>query len=110
MNLSANGTASRWLRYGLLILLGEKVIWHLFVSLARSFDWMNIASTVAVDPTILVVLGLVLGLALFDVVGEFVAQVTFAIAMTVSFLVAITPLLLTLLYRHWAAQSERNAA
>jgi hypothetical protein len=121
------------LRYVLLILLVEKVIQHIVVSFAFYFDWMNIAATVVVDPKVLLVLGmllvilyciafwgiairrrwaanLVLVLALFDIVGEFVAQGTLAITINVSFLVAIALFLLTLLYRGRVSTGRREVA
>jgi hypothetical protein len=126
-------TEPQWLRFALLILLVEKVLQHVFVSFAFYFDWMNIASTVVVDPTMLLVLGtiaailygialwglvvrrhwaanLVLGLALFDIVGEFVAQGTLAITINVSFLVAIALFVLTLLYKHRMVVGSRKDA
>lgn len=113
-------TSRRWLDYVILVLLAEKIIQHTFVSLAFYFNWMDIASTVAVNPTILLVLGsivvvlfclaligmvrhsswainLVLGLAVFDIIGEFYAQGTLAIQITLSFLLACILLLLALL-------------
>lgn len=118
---------SRWIRYALLALLLEKGVQHVAVTLALTFNWMDIASTVAVDPTTLAVLGsvvavlfwislwgmivgrrwasaLVVGLALFDFIGEFVAQGTLAITITVSFLVATMIVILAILYR----RGERN--
>lgn len=113
----------RWIRYALLVLLLEKVVQHVVVSLAFAFNWGDIASTVAVDPTTLAVLGsivavlfgisiwamiagrhwatvLIIGLALFDIVGEFVAQGRLAIAITASFVIATIVLILAILYRH----------
>jgi hypothetical protein len=42
---------------------------------------------------------LLIGLALFDIIGEFVAQGVISIVITVSFLVATLLLILTLVYR-----------
>jgi hypothetical protein len=50
---------------------------------------------------------LVIALALFDLAGEFVAQGTFRIVMTVSFLVAIVLLVLALLYRRQVPNQAR---
>lgn len=100
-----------FLDYALLVLVVEKIVQHIFVSLAFYFNWADIASTVVVNPTILLVLGsivavlfcvafwgtlrdrrwainLVLGLALFDIIGEFIAQGTLMITVTISFIVA----------------------
>ncbi len=111
-----------WLRYILIALLAEKVIQHVAVTAAFYFNWNNIGSTVAVSPTILMVSGavvavlyavalwavsgrrawatkLVIGLALFDIIGEMVAQGTVIIVINVSFLVATALLILALLAR-----------
>jgi hypothetical protein len=111
-----------WIRYVLLALTVEKIIQHIFVTLAFYFNWGNIDATVAVNPDVLMILGaavaalfilslwglitrkkwainLVMALALFDIVGEFIAQGTIFIQMNVSFLVATTLLILALIYR-----------
>lgn len=111
-----------WYYYGLLVLTAEKTIQHIVVTLAFYFNWGDIASTVRVSPGILMVLGallvplfaisfwgilkkrlsainLVIFLALFDMVGEFVAQGKIGIRLTVSFLVAALLLLVGLMYR-----------
>jgi hypothetical protein len=111
-----------WLRYALLLLLAEKVVQHVFVTLAFWFNWQNIAATVVVNPTVLTILGalaavlfalalwgalhdkkwaslLAGGMALFDIVGEFAAQGTLAITLNVSFLAAA--LLLVLAFFNW---------
>jgi hypothetical protein len=111
-----------WLKIALLALVSEKIVQHVFVTLAFFFDWGAIRSTVAVNPDLLLVLGalvavmfglglwgliankpwapaLVAGLALFDILGEFAAQGTFAIALNVSFVVAVILLVLAILYR-----------
>lgn len=111
-----------WLRYTLILLLAEKVIQHIFVTLAFWFNWQDIAATVVVSASVLIVLGAVAavlyalallgvlgekkwasllagGMALFDIVGEFVAQGTLAIQLNVSFLVA--SLLLVLAFFNW---------
>ena len=104
----------------LLILSGEKVIQHVFVTIALLFDFGGIRSTVAVDYRALAISGAVLAvlfavsfwavllkkgwtlyllasIAAFDVIGEFIAQGTFTIAVNVSILVAIMLLILCLL-------------
>ena len=111
-----------WLRYVIIALLAEKVIQHAAVTAALYFNWHDIDATVAISPTILMVLGgaaavlfavalwavfkrrawgtrLVIALALFDIVGEFVAQGTIAIDINVSFIIAATLLVLVLLDR-----------
>ena len=116
-----------WLRYVLIILVSEKIIQHTLVTAAFYFTWGNMASTVAVNPSTLMILGaivailfilslwglinrqkwavnLIIALAVFDIIGEFVAQGTIIIAITVSFLVATTLLILALLYRRREAK------
>lgn len=111
-----------WVYYALLALIVEKIIQHTVVTLAFYFNWQNIASTVAVNPRILMVAGAIIGvlfglslwgmvtrhrwalgvtmaLALFDLIGEFVAQGKIAITLTVSFVVAAALLVLALVYR-----------
>lgn len=111
-----------WLKYALMILVAEKIIQHIFVTVAFYFNWGGIASSVVVNFKILMILGavvailfilslwglitqqkwatiLIVGLALFDLIGEFVAQGTIFIAISVSFMVASLLLILTLLYR-----------
>jgi hypothetical protein len=112
----------RLLRYLLIALVIEKLVQHLVVTLAFYFNWGAIGATVVVDPSLLMALGalllglfalalwglvqhrpwatdLVIGLSLFDIVGEFVAQGKIGITITVSFLVATILLLLALGYR-----------
>lgn len=111
-----------WTRYLLMALAAEKIIQHIFVTLAFYFNWGNIDATVAVNPDILMVLGvgilalfilslwglwqrrkwaidLLIALALFDIIGEFIAQGTIGIQMNVSFMVATVLLILALMYR-----------
>jgi hypothetical protein len=106
-----------WVRFLTVALVGEKIIQHIFVTLALGFNWGNIGATVAVAPGILAVLGaivavlfgvslwgtitrqgwvraLVIGLALFDIVGEFAAQGKLAININVSVVVAVVLLVL----------------
>ena len=87
---------NNWIYFMLIVLVVEKVIQHIVVTLAFYFNWGEIASTVVVSPAVLMVLGavvavlfaialwsliakrawsiqLVVALALFDTVGEFVA-------------------------------------
>jgi hypothetical protein len=114
-----------WLRYLLMALALEKIVQHSFVTAAFHFNWGDIRNTVTVNPDLLMVLGagvgvlfilslwamftlkhwatgLLIGLALFDMIGEFVAQGTLFITCTVSFLVATMILVLTLYYRRGA--------
>lgn len=109
----ARGPA-RWL---LRVLLAEKVVQHVVVTWAFASDALGLRDTVVVDYRWLMVSGglvallfaaalaghlagrawslpLAAGLALFDIAGEFVAQGTLAITVTVSFVVAIAVLLL----------------
>jgi hypothetical protein len=117
-------TKSRWVYYLLILLVIEKIIQHVFVTLAFYFNWADIASRVAVSPTILMILGalvavlfalslwgmiikrtwavnLVIALALFDILGEFVAQGQVCILTNVSFIVATLLLILALSYRRY---------
>ena len=119
---------STWLKYILVILVSEKIIQHIFVTAAFYFNWGNLTSTVAVNPNILMILGaviailfiislwglitqqkwainLIMGLALFDIIGEFVAQGAIIIAITVSFVVATALLISTLFYRRQEMKS-----
>ncbi len=118
---------ARWVRAIIIVLVAEKIIQHIAVTTALSFNWMNIGATVAVPPAILIVLGglaailfaaalwgivkrqawatnLIIGLALFDMIGEFVAQGTIGIQLNVSFLVATTLLVCCLIERRQAIQ------
>ena len=115
-------SSGAWLRYVLLVLVVEKIVQHGVVTLAFIFNWGDIRSTVAVNPDLLMMLGglaailfgfafwgllkhnagaigLLIWLALFDIVGEFAAQGTIGIVLNVSFLVAVILLVLGLLYR-----------
>ncbi len=110
------------IKYILIALIFEKIIQHIIVTIALYFNWTDIRSTVAVNPSILMILGtivavlfilslwgmitqqewvinLVMALALFDIIGEFVAQGTISIVITVSFVVATILFILALLYR-----------
>ena len=113
---------SKWLYYGLILLSIEKLIQHTFVTFALYYNWGGISSTVAVSPMLLAITGavvavlfgvglwgltrkknwsvdLLVGLAVFDIVGEFIAQGRLAIAIPVSFLMAALLLILSILYR-----------
>jgi hypothetical protein len=106
----------------LIALIFEKIIQHIFVTSAFYFNWANIGSTVAVSPRILMILGvplavlfmlslwgiitqqkwtttLIIALAIFDMIGEFVAQGKISIMINVSFIVATILLILSLFYR-----------
>ena len=110
------------IRIVIIILVGEKIIQHTLVTIAFYFNWMDIRSTVAVPPDILMILGagvtvlytlcfwaimtqkrwsnvLLIGLALFDIVGEFIAQGRLDITINVSILVAFSLLILAMFYR-----------
>ena len=114
-----------WTWYALIVLACEKIVQHTTVTLAFYNDWYGIRSTVAVNPDVLMVLGgvaavlwllglwglikrrswalgLLIGLAVFDIVGEFIAQGWFTIVITVSFVVATAILVLALIYRRQA--------
>lgn len=104
--------SSTWLNYTLIFLLCEKIIQHSFVTVALTFNFLNIQDTVAIHHNILILAGglvailfgvelwgvfhhrpwtrrLLLGLALFDIVGEFLAQGTLIIDLNVSFIIAL---------------------
>ena len=110
-----------WVRIILIVLICEKIIQHSVVTSALYFNWSNIRSTVAVNSTVLMILGtiaailfvlslwgmikqqkwtsgLLIALALFDILGEFVAQGKIGIMINVSFLVASLLLILTLIH------------
>jgi hypothetical protein len=53
-------------------------------------------------------INLLIGLALFDLVGEFVAQGRIAITMTVSFLAAALLLILCLVYRREIRMAKKD--
>ena len=113
--------------YIILVLLVEKVIQHFFVTFAFYIDLGGIRSTVVPPWELLMVVGACIGflfllplggrikqrrwgrpvigvLALVDIVGEYVAQGTLRIIITVSFVVAIILLILVL----WEYRKERQ--
>jgi hypothetical protein len=112
---------SNRLYYVLILLVIEKIIQHIVVTFAFYFNWKDIASTVAISPTFLMVAGalvavlftialwgmltkkpwtlkLLIALALFDIIGEFAAQGVICIGLNVSFIVATLLLILAILY------------
>lgn len=126
-------TKGNWVYVLLLLLIIEKIIQHIFVTLAFYFNWSDIASTVVISPTVLMILGafvaglfmlslwgmvkklswagrLVLILASFDIVGEFIAQGRIDIMITVSFLVALFLLLLALIWWKYAGTHKRSTS
>lgn len=97
----------------LLLLSGEKIIQHMVVTVAFALNLKGIRSTVAVNYQILMYSGFIIGvlylasfiliknnsvngrallasMALADVLGEFYAQGRLDIVITVSFIVAVT--------------------
>ena len=123
---TAKNVKTIWIRYLLIALIFEKSIQHIFVTIAFYFNWEDIGSTVVVSPKILMILGaivavlfilglwgiitqqkwainLIIALALFDIIGEFVAQGKIGIMITVSFIVAIILLILSLFYRQFTS-------
>jgi hypothetical protein len=111
-----------WVWYALVILNIEKIIQHVFVTYAFWRDIGGIRSQVEVSPDILMTAGaciaflftlslwglftnkfcainLLIGLALFDIIGEFIAQGRIDIAIPVSFVVAVVILIMALVYR-----------
>ncbi len=128
MNASQQTATPAAARILMLVLLAEKIIQHVAVTTAFALNWRDIRSTVAVSPDALMVagglvavafaaalwalwarrtwaMGLVMALALFDMVGEFVAQGTLAITLNVSFIVATALLLLALFSRRAPVQA-----
>jgi hypothetical protein len=118
-----------WVRYLILALICEKIIQHVVVTLAFALDWKGIGSIVAVSPVLLMIAGalvalffvvclwgmiagqkwafdLVIALAVVDLLGEFLAQGTIGIVITLSFLVAATLLILGLIYRRQGLMRE----
>lgn len=106
----------------LIVLSVEKFIQHMFVTYALVVDFADIRATVVLDHRLLVVSGfivgwlflinipflwlrrrgsfyLLFGLALFDIIGEFIAQGTLFIDMVLSFVVALVIVLILLAYR-----------
>ncbi len=113
---------NRTLIYILMILSFEKFIQHMVVSYAFLNDVSGIRNSVVVDYRYLVISGLIVGflflidipfiyrrkpfsfillffLALFDFIGEFIAQGTILIDITVSFIVASIIIILLISYR-----------
>jgi hypothetical protein len=105
-----------------VILNIEKIIQHIFVTIAFWLDFGGLRSRVAVPPDLLIVAGaivailfmvslwgmltnkrwaisLLMGLALFDIFGEFVAQGRFDIRIPLSFIVAVLIFLLTIVFK-----------
>ena len=118
-----------WIKNILLILIVEKFVQHIVVSLAFYYDWTGIRSRVVVSPDLLILLGvvlvflyalsfwgmltqqnwatnLVIGLALFDIIGEFVAQGKIMIAIPISFIVAWILLVFAISYRNRNRKSQ----
>ena len=119
-----------WIWYVLVILIIEKIIQHVFVTFAFYSDFAGIRSSVAVEADLLMISGamvailfmlslwgmisekkwainLVIALALFDIIGEFVAQGKLDIMIPVSFIVAIILLVLASIYRQqWHKQAK----
>jgi hypothetical protein len=110
-----------WL-YVLIILSIEKFFQHLVVSYSFFVDYRRIRGSVAVDYQILLISGFIVGilfltnipflyqqrhfsfillfsLAMFDFIGEFIAQGTPFINITVSFSVAIAIIVILLIHR-----------
>jgi hypothetical protein len=121
------------LYYILILLVVEKIIQHVFVTSAFYFNWKDIASTVAISPTFLMIAGaivavlfgvalwgmltrrawtlkLLIALALFDIVGEFAAQGMICIVVNVSFIVATLLLILSIVYWRQLNKPESHLA
>ena len=118
-----------WKRFTLIALVFEKIVQHIFVTISFYLNWGDIRSSVAVNPDVLMIMGavvavlfilsfwglivrlewavnLVIALALFDILGEFVAQGTMIIAITVSFVVAVALLVVAFAVRRTERQGS----
>lgn len=124
-SLSGSTGRALWMRatrVALLLLIVEKVIQHIVVTTAFALDLSRIRASVALDYRLFLISGaalallfalsgwalvrervwargVIIALALTDIIGEFVAQGALAITITVSLVVAVALLLLALLYR-----------
>jgi hypothetical protein len=110
-----------WLKYMLVFLSAEKVIQHVFVTISFYLNIGNVRARVVPDYNVLMITGgvvailfamvlwmlyrniavgirIVFVLALFDIIGEFIAQGTIGITITVSFIIAITLLVSAITY------------
>ena len=119
-----------WVMWLLAVMSIEKVIQHVIVTGALLADWGGLRQAVAVDWRWLAIVGgmvgivfavaliallrsrpwsltLLSGLALVDVIGEFVAQGTAAITITVSFVVALAVLGVS---RHLATRAHPQSS
>jgi hypothetical protein len=124
-DVSVAHPTSGWMRVVLVLLVIEKVIQHITVTLALYLDLGGIRAQLALDYRVFLLVGameaalfavgvwgllankrwtpwLLITLALLDIAGEFVAQGTLSITITVSILVAFALLCLSLLY--WRVQ------
>jgi hypothetical protein len=120
-----------WVWYALVILNIEKIIQHVYVTYAFWQDIGGIRSQVVVPPDALMIAGagvailftlslwgllknklwsinLLIGLALFDIAGEFIAQGRIDIVIPVSFVVAVGILILALFYRRQNQRPKRS--
>lgn len=121
------GTAPSWLRYALIFLIVEKTIQHIFVTMAFIYDIGDIRDEVILDYRLFMVSGafvavlfalslwgflkhkpwsihLITGLAIFDIIGEFIAQGAIILpVVTVS--VVVAALLLILIRRYYSQQA-----
>jgi len=126
-------TRPSFLVFILVLLSLEKFIQHMVVTYAFSVDLGSIRQTVVVDHRILMVSGFLVGilflvsipfllqrkrvgfnlllfLALFDLIGEFIAQGTLAIKVVVSFLVALLILLILVFGRKRLVPADSRPA
>ncbi len=118
-----------WLRAALLLLVAEKIVQHVVVTVALLFDLAQIRARVALPYQGFVAAGsalaalyalagwwllrgnpwarrLIIALALADILGEFIAQGSVMIQLNVSALVATALLILALLYRQHHAHDS----
>ncbi len=119
----ATPRSGAWLlRAVMLLLIAEKVVQHIAVTTALALDFESIRGSVALDYRLFLIVGaasavlfalsgwaliqrkswatgLIIALALVDIIGEFVAQGELMITINVSILVATALLVLALLTR-----------
>ncbi len=117
-----------WPRAVMLLLIAEKVVQHIAVTIAFMLDFNGMRSSVALDYRLFLIVGaasavlfalsgwaliqrkswatgLIIALALVDIIGEFVAQGELMITLNVSLLVATALLVLAFLARRNAGRA-----
>ena len=126
------GKRHSWLKFLLVILSVEKAIQHIVVTVSFYLNISDIRARVVPDYNILMAAGGVIALlfvlalwlmfrditlaikllvllAAFDIAGEFIAQGTIAISITVSFIIAVILLFSALAYEKSVLQQTADA-